>query len=219
MAVTIEDVIEANLILVGVSLVNTSEELSAFRKDVGTEVVRAETGFGAEVIDRTHTLNRDRIRVVGTPDRSAIVRDYPAERDLERLAQVAEMAIANTDLNEQALKALGYNIELVYEPDSKELAIKYLADRLFMPHLLQDGGWRLFGGAGRLFFEKDERFWQVRLEPRFNDDATTKIFVSMNLHQSGADLHFPTEGDIRNSLKLLWAEAHNLVNQLDGSST
>ncbi len=216
MPVTIEDVLQANLILVGVNLINTPDEITAFRKDVGTEVMSAETSLGTEVIDHTHTLNRDRITVMGTPERSVIARVYPMESDLERLAQVAGMAIANTDLDGQELQAFGYNIELVYEPDSKERAIEYLADRLFMPRLLQDEGWRLFGGAGRMFFEKDGRFWQARLESRRNDDTTTRIFASLNLHRAEADL--PTEADIRDSLKLLWVEAHNLVTQLDGSS-
>ena len=217
MAVTIKDILQTNLILVGVSLINTPEEHAAFRKDVGTEVVRAEIGLGQDIIERTHTLNRDRITVAGSSERSVIVREYPAESDLERLAQVAGMAISNTDLDGQEVQAFGYNIELVYEPDSEELAIKYLANRMFIPHLLQDGGWHLFGGTGRLLFQKGGQSWQARLEPRFNDDTTTSIFASLNLHRAESSL--PTEDDVRDSLNLLWAEAHNIVTQLDGSST
>ena len=219
MPVTIEDVLQANMILVGINLINTPEELTAFRGDVGTEVVTAETGFGNEIVERTLTLNRDRIRVMWASDRSAIVREYPAASDIERFAQVAGMAIRNTGLDDQELRAFGYNIELAYEPDSKELATKYLSDRLFMPLLLRDEGWQLTGGAGRLSFEKDGRLWQVRLEPRLNDDTTTRIFASVNLHQAEADLSFPSESEIRDCLRLLWCEAHNLVNQLDGSTT
>ena len=217
MAVNIGDVLQINLILVGVSLINTPKEHVAFRKDVGTEVVRAEIGLGQEVIERTHTLNRDRITVTGSSVRSVIAREYPGQSDLERLAQVAGMAIANTDLDGQELQAFGYNIELVYEPVPEKPAIEYLADRLFMPHLLQSEGWQLIGGAGRLFFEKDGWIWQARLEPRFNDDASTRVFASLNLHR--AESHLPMEDDIRDSLKLLWTEVHNLVTQLDGSST
>ena len=218
MAVTIEDILQANLVLLGVSLINTPDKSAIFRKVVSTEVTTAEAGLGTEVVNRTHALNRDRITITGSPDRSAIVREYPTESDLERLAQVAAMAIENTDFDGQELRAFGYNIELVYEPDSKELAIQYLSHRLFIPTLLQEGGWRLFGGAGRLVFEKDGRIWQARLEPRFNDQTTSKVFVSLNLHRSETGLTFPTEAEIRDSLKLLWEEAHSLVHQLDGSS-
>ena len=215
MAVSIEDVLQVNLILVGVRLINTPAEIAAFRRDVGTEVATAEAGLGDEVIDRTHVLNRDRIRVTGTPERSSVVREYPTERDLDRLAQVGGMAISNTDLDGQKLRAYGFNVELVYEPDSGERAIEYLSKRLFMPRLLQNAGCRLFGGAGRLYFEKDGRIWQARLEPRLNDDASTRIFASLNLHRSQDDLCLPTETEISDSLRLIWAEVHNLVDHLD----
>ena len=129
------------------------------------------------------------------------------------------MAIERTNLDGQELRALGYNIELVCESDSKELAIEYLADHLFTPHILNDDESRLVGGAGRLFFEKSGRRWQTRLEPRFNDETTTKIFASLNLHHSEASLSFPTEDDIRDSLTLVWDEVHDLLIRLDGSST
>ena len=218
MAVIIEDVLQANMVLVGVNLINTPAETAAFRQSVGTEVTTVETGMGSEVVNRTHALNRDRIKVTESPDRSAIAREYPTESDLERLSQVASMAITSTDLVGQELRAFGYNIELVYQPDPARLAIQYLSDRLFIPQLLQDGGWRLVGGTGQLFFEKDGRIWQVRLEPRFNDETTTRVFATLNLHQSEGDLIFPMESEIRDSLRLIWMEAHNLVIQLDGSS-
>lgn len=219
MTLAVEDVLQTNLTLIGVSLVNTPEEREAFREGVNTEVVTAEAGLGGEVIERTHNLNRDRITVVNTPDRTVIVREYPAKGVLKRLAQVASMAIERTNLDGQELRALGYNIELVCESDSKELAIEYLADHLFTPHILNDDESRLVGGAGRLFFEKSGRRWQTRLEPRFNDETTTKIFASLNLHHSEASLSFPTEDDIRDSLTLVWDEVHDLLIRLDGSST
>ena len=214
----IEDILQANMVLIGISLVNTPNELAAFHKSVGTEITSVEAGMGTEVVNRIHTLNRDRIKVTGTPDRSGIAREYPEESDLARLAQVAGMAIANTDLKGQELRAFGYNIELVYEPPSRERAIQYLLDRLFVPNLLRDGGLRLFGGSGRLFFEKNGRNWQAVLEPRFNDDKTTRIFMSLNLHRPETDLELPTEAEIERSLKSIWDEAHNLVDQLDASS-
>ena len=207
------------MVLAGISLFNTPNELAAFRESVGTEITSVEAGVGTEVFNRTITLNRDRIKVTGTPDRSAIAREYPAEGDLERLAQVAGMAIDNTDLKGQKLRAFGYNIELVYESPSGQRAIQYLLNRLFMPDLLRKGGLRLSGGAGRLFFEKDGRNWQALLEPRFNDEKTTRIFVSLNLHRPEANPSLLTEAEIGDSLKLLWAEAHNLVTQLDARRT
>ena len=154
MAVTIENVLQANMVLVGVSLINTADELAAFRQGVRTEVTTSEAGWGTEVVNRAHALDRDRIKVTRSPDRSAIAREYPTKSDLKRLAQVASIALMNTNLEGQSLLAFGYNIELVFDTDPSERAIQYLFNRLFMPDLLRDGGRQLFGGTGRLYFEK-----------------------------------------------------------------
>ena len=218
MAVVIEDILQANLVFVGVELVNTNDKVLAFRKQVGPEVITAESVLGTEVIERTLTLSRDRITVRGTPQRSVIVRERPSENDLGRFAQIAGLAIANTELQGQKLQAFGYNIELVYEPSAGMPAIQYLSERLFKTDLLREGGRRLFGGAGRLFFKRCDHNWQVKLEPRLNDESTSRIFASLNLHRSESDIAFPTEAEIGHSLALLWAEAHSLVNELDEST-
>ena len=80
MTLAVEDVLQTNLTLIGVSLVNTPEEREAFREGVNTEVVTAEAGLGGEVIERTHNLNRDRITVVNTPDRTVIVKRVSCKR-------------------------------------------------------------------------------------------------------------------------------------------
>ena len=214
MPLNVEDVLQANLVLIGVRLVNTPEEITAFRSGVGTDVTTAEAGLNDKIVDRTHVLNRDRIRVTGNPDRSSIAREYPGEADLDRLAEVAGIALASTDLQDQELRAYGYNIELVYDPDSGRRAIEYLSDKLFIPNLLSTEGWILTGGSGQLFFEKDGRIWQARLESRFRDEMTPKIFASLNLHRAEDNLAFPTQNEIQHSLKLLWSEAHSLVNQI-----
>ena len=205
--------------MIGVDLVNTPEAVTTFRQGIGIEVTTTETGVGTEVVSRVHMLNRDRIAVTGTRDRSIVAREYPAEGDLTRLAQVAGMAISCTELGQQELRAFGYNIDLVCEPGAGLLAIQYLSDRLFIPDLLQDGGWELVGGAGRLFFEKDGRTWQARLEPRLNDETTSKIFLSLNLHSAGAHITCPTEAEITESLQLLWGEAYNFVAEIDRSGS
>ena len=218
MATKVEDVLQVNLVLVGLNLLNTQQETAAFRQAAGTEVLSTETGVANEVISRTHTLNRDRITIARTPDRSSVVREFPREEDLARLAQVAVMAISNTDLTEQALRAFGYNIDLIYEADPPEDAIGYLGERLFRADLFQGEQRNLRGGSGKIYFEKDGRYWQAALEPRLNDENTTRIFASVNLHRPQADLSQLTEYEIRNSLELLWAEAHNLVNEIDGET-
>ena len=216
MTASIEDVLQVNMVLVGIGVINTQSELASFYEDVGVEVTSVEAGVvGADTINRTHTLNRDRININATQDRSVVSREYPEEHDLRRLAQVAGMAISSTDLEGQELRAFGYNIELVFEPISKEQAIHYLLKRLFNPDLFRSDGSRLLGGTGRIFFEKGGRNWRATLQPRFNDENTSKIFLSLNLHRPETDPSLLTEIEIRDSLNALWAEAQNLVNQLE----
>ena len=211
----VEDVLQINLIFVDVSLIATSDAVAAFRADVGTELTSVEAAMGSDVVQRTHTVNRDRISIVALSDRSIIAKEYPTQQDFERFAQVASMAIAHT--TGQQLRAFGYNIDLIYETNPKQPAIEYLGSRLFTPSLFQERGWQLVGGAARLIFQKNGQLGQVRLEPRLNDDTSTKVYMSLNFHQSRDDgLPFPTEADIRTSLDLLWTEAYSLVAQLNG---
>ena len=217
MAVGIEDVLQTNLILVGVNLINSEAELDGFRRGVGVEIVTAEASLGGELVERTHDLSRDRIKIRVTPERVAISREYPDEADIERLASVVWQAIENTDLSGQEVRALGYNVELVYETGSQEPASQYLSDHLFTPFLLRDEESQLVGGAARLQYTKEGRTWQARFEPRFNDGSTTKIFAGLNLHEANPDLSSLGESDIRDSLELVWSEIRRLIVQIDGS--
>ena len=215
MPTKIVDTLQTNLVLVGISLINTPEEIAAFRQQVDTEVMTAEAGLGTELINRSHTLNRDRIAVLRIADRTTISREYPDYAGLERLATVAATAIGVTNQPGDELRAFGYNIELIYEPDPPEPAIQYLVQRLFKQNVLHDEEARLFGGAARLYYEKSHLRWQATLEPRLNDDEATRIFASLNLHYPGSDLNTPAERDILDSLKLVWDEAHDLIERLD----
>jgi hypothetical protein len=217
MAVKIEDILQINLVLVGLSLLNTAQETSNFRRAVGTEVLTTEAGIGNEVVNRTHTLSRDRITIAGSPDRTSVIREFPRPDELDRLAYVAAMALENTDLSAHELIAFGYNLEIVYEGTPPEQAISYLGKRLFRSDVLQNGQTNLAGGSAKLFFVKDNRYWQVALEPRLNDQSTTRIFAGVNLHRPEQDVSLLTESEIKTSLELVWSEAHDLVNRIDGS--
>ena len=211
-----EEVLEVNLVLAGISLLNTTEEASAFRRGVRAEVRASEAVSGSEMIHRSYMMSRDRVVVTVTPDRSIIARVFPSLEALERLAEIASIAIDKTDLADQELLAMGYNIDFVYEPSQTEPAIRYLATRLFSGNLFEGGERQLVGGAGRLYFDKGSQHWQAVLEPRLNHEATPRIFVSLNLSIEEPSL--PTKAVIKDSLKSLWAEAQDLVNQIHRSN-
>ena len=190
----------------------------AFRSAVGSEVVvtvppptnipSGITGPGV-----SFTMNRERISIETSPLRSAIKRDYPSSDNLAQLAQVAGFAIINTDLADQKPRAFGYNIELVYDQDSGLSAFRYLAGRLFTssPFIIEEG--QFVGGAGRLIYEMRGKRWTIAIEPRFRDNETTRIFLTLNLHSD--EQRLPDEEEINVSLQEAWEQAHSFAKRLD----
>lgn len=223
MAASVQDVLKANLVLVGVGLLSKSEEHTAFVNAVEADVVVSGTGIAlgipaiAPESGRRLTLNRDRITLELFPSRSVIEREYPTLEELGRLAQVAGFAIAKTNLSGQGLQAFGFNIELVYNQTSGDSALRYLGQRLFAPVFPGNTGQILVGGAGRLIFEDGEGRWTVTVEPRFGDEAETRVFMSLNLHI--VSQKFPEEAEVKSSLEKAWHKAHSFVEHLDQKVT
>ena len=218
MAVTALEVLKAELVLVGVGLVKTPEELTAFRSAVGSDVVAAPSltaniPSGITEPGSLLTLDRERISLDISPSRSIIRRGYPPLDGLARLAQVAGFAITGTDLSDQKPRAFGYNAELVYDQDSGLSAFRYLADRLFTSGSFGPEGGQFIGGAGRLIYEGNGKRWTIAIEPRFNDNETTRIFLTLNLHRG--EQRLPDEEEINVSLKEAWEQAHSFAERLD----
>ena len=150
MAATLHDVVSANLVLVGVGLLNEPSEFERFRNALDTDI-RPEVGLVANVStgltepSRTFTLHRERIALNLSPSRSTISREYPDESDFARLAEVAALAIESTDLADGKPQAFGYNIEMVFNQDTGQSAIQYLGERLFDYGRLGKEGWDRVG--------------------------------------------------------------------------
>ena len=221
MAISSTEVLKINLVLVGVGLINTKEEFDNFRQEVSTDVVVAGTGLtiGLPIttpeLGRTLTLNRDRISLELSGARSAINRDYPSLQDLDRLAEVAGFAIEKTNLEDQDLRAFGYNIELVYQPDTdtRSSASRYISEKIFVAGIPGIEEWNLVGGGGRLLYKGDDKVWQVGIESRFNDDTDSRVFMTLNMHLDATDI--PNQKEIRESLNDIWTQAHKFITRLD----
>ena len=218
MAATLHDVVSANLVLVGVGLLNQPDEVERFRSALGVDL-RVEVGLvtnipsGQTEPSRTLTLNRERIALDLSSWRSSIAREYPDESDLARLAQVAALAIEKTDLPEQTPQAFGYNIEMVFDQNSGQPAIQYIGERLFGQQLTSRTGWTLFGGTGQAIFTSDAGRWTITLRPQIGDTATTRVLLALNLHKD--EQRFPDANEIRASLEKAWDEAVSFMNRLD----
>ena len=222
MGIEFEDVLKADLVLIGFGLLSTPGEFEEFRSAVGTDATVA--GHGMTIDAQTNvaeqgraiSLNRDRIILEIFPSRSTIRREYPTNAgDLLRLAEVAWQAISNTRNREIGLRAYGYNLDLVYSQDSEPLAQEYLASRLFSNDLPLREEWQLMGGAGRIIYREGENQWQFTLEPRFNDAATSRIFLTVNLHKDKQEI--PSESEMNESLEEVWQQARKFAMLLDGS--
>ena len=215
MSIKYEDVLKAELVLVGFSLLNNPQEFEAFRSQAETDVVISGQTMTIEALTnvaeagRTISLNRDRIVLDISPSRASIRRDYPDKNDLARLAQVAALAIDLSPSSRQNLRAFGYNIDLVYNQDSGEPALRYLAGRLFSGGLPRRGEWDLVGGAGKMIYKEADNQWQITVEPRFNEPGTTRIFLKLNLHKDRREP--PTKGEIEESLRNAWTQARDFA--------
>ena len=221
MVATVQDVLKVNIVLVGVGLLRLSDEAMKFRDAVGSEMTPSETGMlaGFSLANAEPgvavSLNKDRIKLDLSPSRSMITRDYPLRDELDRLADVIRLAISVTDTSNQQPTGFGYNIELTFDQTTGKLASQYLSDRLFRNDLTTSLGWQQLGGAAQLFFHDQESRWSLTLGPRFQDEDSGRVFMSANRHFDEPRL--PDTDRIHQSLEALWDQAHQFIQQLDGS--
>ena len=229
----IVDVLKVYMVLVGVRLLSTQEERNAFERVVGAEVSSPpEIGIGIEINAPTGVsapmnipapgpasilnLNRERITLESVLDRSTISREYPSEDDLDRLSEVAKLAIERSNLLNQQLRAFGFNIEVVYELSPGETASQFISSKIFTLGLFQEAGFQLIGGAAKLQLVRNDSLWNMSVEPRLGDATANKIFVSLNLHRD--DSKIPSRSTIRESLREVWNQAHSIMIRLDGEA-
>ena len=225
----IEDILSADLIFLGVGLINSPESFEQFKASLDTEI-QAEVGILANVSggssgigavpETAHRflLNRDRILLDILPNvRSSITRQYPSNAnsstDFARLAEVVACAFECTDFSNQQLTAFGYNLRYVLAPELSEPAISYLGKRLFDGQSLGKRGWETFGGMGSILFLDGIRRWTFNVEPRPRDNyESRKLFLHLNLHLESSER--PSEQDINVAFAEMKEEVDNFVRRL-----
>ena len=218
MAVNLEDVLSANLVLVGVELLNEPKEVERFHNELAPDL-RLEVGMAVDVTtglpepSRTLTLGKDRIQLTLHASRATIAREYPDDSGLTRLAQVAARAIELTRLEGRVPRAFGYNIELVCDQNSGQPALQYIGNRLFASLLIDGPGRDFIGGTGQLIYAGADGKRTITVQPRFNDPATSRVFLSLNLHKQ--EQRFPDEAEIRTTLREIQQEALAFADRLE----
>ena len=219
MAATLHDVVSANLVLVGVGLLNDPAKVEQFRSALDSDM-RIEVGLatnvqsGATEPSLTLTLNRERIVLTLSSARSTIAKEYPSVEDFTRLAEITEQAIRFTG-DVDVPRAFGYNVEMVFDQDTGLSASRYIAERLFDYSLLGKNSWDLSGGRGQLVFQGDGGQWTITVEPRFGDETTSRLFLSLNLHKD--EQRMPLGKEIRGTLEEILQESQDFLNRLDRS--
>lgn len=212
MSTEIQDVLKAYLVLVGVDLLNTPESINSFRDSIDSEISLSIVP-GLPSHSRMITLPKHRISLSLESGRSTLEREYPSRDDLSMLAKVSHKAVYHTNLEGHIFQAFGFNIELVYDQDSGFPAAKYLSNKIFRNDFPGNDSWNLHGGSAKITFHSEDKYWNVTIEPRFNDSETSKVFLTLNLHRT--DRRLPEEQGILDSLEETWDEAMKFVKHLD----
>ena len=221
MPAEIRDVLKINVVLVGIGLLNTPDEVHAFSEAVATDVQMSEAGLvlglppALPELGRRLAIPRERVTLDLSPARTVIEREYPSEGDVSRLAEVAGYAVQHTAPQEMPPAAFGFNVELVFNQTSGSPSLQYLGDRLFHQKNFGAADWNLAGGAGRLIFDSADGRWTIQVEPRFNSEDTSQVFVKLNLHK--AEQRIPHADEIRQSFMNVWNGAHTFVTRFDES--
>ena len=214
----VQDVLNANIVFIGIELMNKPEAGENLRAATDAEMVGSEVGLsvsasGAPESARRFILPRDRISLDITSGRSSVTMEYPSN-DFSKLAKVIACAIDNTEEAQQPT-AHGYNIILVLDPELTEPAVKLLGYRLITPQSLGRESWDRIGGLGALYFQDGPRRWTFNIEPRPRDDLESKkLFMSINLHLPNEEL--PTEQVAADTFSEMLDEAISLANQIIG---
>lgn len=221
MTATLEDTLNANLVFIGVELLNDMDAFERFRKELAPDL-RLEAGLVATndlsvapEPSRSLILGRDRLRLTLHASRSTIAREYPDDAGLDRLAEVACRAIEPTKSEGKEPRAFGYNMEMVFNQDSGQPAIQYIGSRMFGSLLSEDPERDFVGGTGQLILENADGRWTISIEPRFSDFDTSRVFLSLNLHKQ--EQRFPDEAEIRTTLEKVQQEALAFMDRLEGS--
>ena len=225
MTVEVRDVSKVDLVLVGVELLKSPEEVRSFRRALGVEV-QIGSGTATEANSgETHqltavALQRDRIIVTSFPARSVIIKEFPSltrpSDDWNRFAEVAVRAIDSSDQSNLTPTAYGYNYSSVMEIDHDETAASFLGKRILTNQQLGKPGWGLIGGGASMIFSDGDRRWTFNLQPQpLGDPNSKRLTFEVNLNVGRTSL--PDQREIIDTLDEVWTEANRFIDHLGES--
>ena len=176
MPISLHVALGASVVIVGndlPSVDNLIEELGGISK-TDVQVLSGKDG-GPDVL----ILDRERIRITILESQLSINREYPSEEDLLPLANISTATLSFLN---RPIKAIGYNVDLVFEQDSGRSAERYLAGKLFKHREFGGKEWPLWGGFGTMVFGNSRRRKSFSVAPWIEGDKTTRVLVEANYH-------------------------------------
>ena len=229
MTIALEDVLEANIVLAGARLLQEPHQRDQFARRVGADVEIASMPADAPsalsglapanilpTADLAVLLQKERVSVQVSSNTT--VRQHYARYDgLERLANIAYLAIECSEAIEFPLQAYGCNINAVFTQDEHNSSQAFIAASLFSSKLATLDNWPLTGGGAQLVYQSGSHTLTFRVEPRVNDVLGQRVFLNLNQH---VDAEFmPSKELIWTNLQLAWRSTEYLAENLSTQNT
>ena len=207
MPISLHVALGASVVIVGIDLPsvdNLAGELGLISK---TDVQILSGGDGKPDV---LILDRERIEITIIESQLSISRIYPSE---EELLTLADISTATLNFLNQSIKAIGYNVDLVFEQNSGRSAERYLGGRLFKRREFGDKEWPLWGGFGTMVFGDSRKRKSFSAAPWTEDEKTTRVLVEANYHVG--DGIIPQQTEIGESLAMIWSDTIGIMKLID----
>ena len=222
MTVTVREVLKADLVLVGVELLNAPAEIQEFRSSVGVPVhigsgAATDIATGATLPVTAVALQRERVIISSMSGRTTVVKEFPSLDDplpdWSRFAHVVTLADKATPDTRKSPRSFGYNFGFVFDIDSEQSAPDFLARCTLTERTLGNPTWGLIGGAVMMMFGDGARRWTFNLQPQPAGDPFSKMLtLDVNLHVE--EERIPRQQEIDSTLNEIWTEVHAFVARL-----
>ncbi len=214
MPIEITQVNTANLVIANFEALNNEPGIYRFHEGVGAFVSTGAPEDGVVSLN----INAERISVVRAPGGHTVIkRDFPTELDdLGRLAEVADLVIANTNTNFERY-TYGFNVEAVCTQNAGVPTSLYLAERFFDLRGLSRTGLRDFGSESwQLEFSDDDRTWRMSVRRLENVFDVPNLFVTLNSHHENQPL--PDKQSLVDRLTETWNGIPEFIEGLEHKS-
>ena len=180
MSITDTELISINIVIVGAELLDSLESMERFGRNYyeyrWSSFNDASAGHGRRV-----SLDRDRIYIELTPQRSTVRQKYPRHDGIRALAEIVHQALECTEKPLANITAHGYNAEFSF-PTGEVPAFNFVATKALsgFPEIRD---WKMAGASARMtFVDPSGVVRNISIEPRFMNEQIRRAYLNINLH-------------------------------------